>query len=98
MSSLQSIIINDIKEGILSKIQEKESIVASILENKFGVKYENTNDIKSLIKQKKLAILYSYEGEIIGIISNNRWLYTTDGKIIGKKGRRYKIEEIMAAK
>lgn len=98
MSSIQSIIIDELKEEVISKIQENESIVASILENRFGVKHENTNDVKALIKDKRLAILYSSEGEIIGITSNNRWLYTTDGKTIGKERQRYKIEEIRAAK
>ena len=76
----------------LSKKKNEELYVASIIEGRFKIDTEDIDKVKDLIKSKKLSIVYSHEGKILGVSSNNRWLYTLDGKVIGKEGRRYKIE------
>ena len=79
-------------QEVLSKRKNEELVVASIIERRFKIDTDNIEEVKALIKSKKLAIVYSHEGELLGISSNNRWLYTLDGKVVGKEGRRYKIE------
>lgn len=76
----------------LSKRKKEELDVAFIIKHRFKVDTDNIEEVKALIKSKKLSIVYSFEGDILGISSNNRWLYTLDGKVVGKEGRRYKIE------
>lgn len=79
-------------QEVLSIRKKKELDVASIIKHRFKIDTDNIEEVKALIKSKKLSIVYSFEGDILGIASNNRWLYTLDGKVVGKEGRRYKIE------
>lgn len=79
-------------QEVLSKRKKEELDVASIIKHRFKIDTDNIEEVKALIKSKKLSIVYSFEGDILGISSNNRWLYTLDGKVVGKEGRRYKIE------
>lgn len=72
------------------KIHDEENMIRYIMSNKFGVETDNVAEIKQIIEKKKLSLAYRHE-ELIGIIANNRWLYTTDGRIVGKCGHRFKI-------
>ena len=76
------------------RIKEKEKIVASILESRFGVNTTDLEATKELIRRKKLGVLYDRDYNVIGVIQNNRWLYTPSGQVIGKEGGRFKIEKI----
>lgn len=82
----------------LSKREKEELDVASIIKHRFKVDTDNIEEVKVLIKLKKLAIVYSYEGELLGVSSNNRWLYTVGGQIIGKVKGKFKIEDIRRVK
>lgn len=44
---------------------------------------------------KKLALAFDTYNEFIGIIVNNRWLYTKSGQVIGKQGTRWMFEKIV---
>lgn len=91
---LVSIIQESIGKDIERIIKEKEKIVASILERRFGVDTTDLEATKELIKRKKLGVLYDRDYNVIGVVQNNRWLYTPRGQVIGKEGRRYRIENI----
>ena len=81
-------------QEVLSKRKKEELAVASIIKHRFKIDTDNIEEVKALIKSKKLVIVYSYEGEMLGVSSKNRWLYTVNGQIIGKDKNRYKIEDI----
>ena len=72
---------------------EEESLVASVLKNKFGLDTSNSDAVIDLIKRKRLEKAY-IEGNLIGIICKNRWLYTINGLTIGKQGKRFMVERM----
>lgn len=86
--------VGHIQDEIIAKAKREESIISSIIEKKFGVDAKDHKSVKELIKVKKLAILRDCNNNVIGITANNRWLYSINGKVIGKSGRRYEIENI----
>ena len=87
-----------LKEGLnyeqfIKSKMEEESLVASVLKNKFGLNTSNPDAVIDLIKRKRLEKAY-IEGNLIGITCNNRWLYTINGLTIGKQGKRFMVENI----
>lgn len=52
------------------------------------------DEVKDIVKKKNLALAYDGEHSFIGITANNRWLYTIDGRVIGKRGKCFKLEEL----
>lgn len=98
MKSIQEIILEDTLELVKRRKQEEERKVAAILRSKFWIDVNDIESVKKIIYSKKLAVIYSYNGELLGISSNNRWLYTIDGETIGRKGNKFMIEKIKAAK
>ena len=90
-SSIQAILNSDISSKVSSLVKWREEVVLDIIEKKFGVNRNDKDAIIKIMKSKKLAIMYSHDGKLLGVCSNNRWLYTLDGRTIGKCGRRYKL-------
>lgn len=75
-------------------IKEREKLVSNLIEERFGVDCKDMEAVKRLIQSKRLSMVYDHNGSFIGISSNNRWLYTPNGQVIGKEGGRYRIENI----
>lgn len=74
-------------------IKEREKLVSNLIEERFGVDCKDMEAVKRLVQSKRLSLVYGHNGSFIGISTNNRWLYTLDGRIVGKKGKRYIISE-----
>ena len=81
------------ENDVYSYIKEREKFVSNLIEERFGVNCKDIEAVKRLTQSKRLRLVYDHNGSFIGISSNNRWLYTLDGRVIGKKGKRYIISE-----
>ena len=69
-----------------------ENAICLIISNKFGLR--NTEEIKDFAIKHNCALCFDTDQNFIGISVNNRWLYTPSGQTIGKKGKRWMIENI----
>lgn len=49
----------------------------------------DNEECKQIIQKKRLAICTNTDNDFFGIVANNRWLYTIDGYIVGKKGKNF---------
>ena len=76
------------KEKVEAQTKINEAVFEGIIKDRFGV--ETDEEIQRVIDQKKLSVAYKH-GFVFGVIANNRWLYTIDGKAIGKKGKHFNI-------
>lgn len=94
MDAVLKELVENIQDEIIAKAKREESIISSIIQKKFGIDIKDHKSVKELIKVKKLSLLRDCNYNLIGITTNNRWLYTINGEVIGKSGRRYKIENI----
>lgn len=74
--------------------EEEESIIASMVRDKFGVNPKDLDAVRELVKNKRLIIVRDNDFKILGISANCRWLYTPNGQTIGKDGKRWRIEDI----
>lgn len=77
-----------------SVIEDEENIIASIIQKKFGVNPKDLDAVRDLVRNKKLIIMRGHDFRIMGVLYNNRWLYTPNGQTIGKDGKRWRIEDI----
>lgn len=70
-----------------------EEWVRAFMLSKYGA--EKDEDVVELMRAKRIALAYSSDGMIFyGVTLNNRWLYAVDGKVVGKIGKRFKLEEV----
>lgn len=76
------------KDEVEAQTKINEAVVKGIIKDRFGV--ETDEEIQRVIDQKKLSAVHK-NGFVFGVIANNRWLYTIDGKAIGKKGKHFNI-------
>ena len=75
--------------------QKSEAAVSQLLKERFGIDTTNLEEVRNLVTRKRLELAWlsdSFPYGYIGVIVNNRWLYTFDGKVIGKKGKNFDIE------
>lgn len=84
----EPILIEQIKE----RNKRIEDAVVKIMRERFGC--QDSEDIKRFASAHRCSLLYYGNSEFVGVSVNNRWLYTTTGQIIGKKGKRWMIENI----
>lgn len=63
-----------------------------IMRERFGL--QTVEEVKEFAKRKQLALAWDQRRTFLGVILNNRWLYTTTGQVIGKQGKRWMIEKI----
>lgn len=79
-------------EQINERNKRIEEAVVRIMRERFGC--QDSEDIKRFASAHRCSLLYYENSEFVGLSVNNRWLYTTTGQIIGKKGKRWMIEKI----
>ena len=84
----KSILTEQIKE----RNKRIEDAVVRIMRERFGC--QDSEDIKHFASAHRCSLLYYGNYEFVGVSVNNRWLYTATGQIIGKKGKRWMIENI----
>ena len=77
-----------LNEHLKARYNEIEAAVYQIMQ-RFGL-YDKES-IQKLVTQKNCSLAYTEGFRFIGVVVNNRWLYTVNGLIIGKKGKRWKI-------
>ncbi len=65
--------------------------IEGILRERFGIDTDNLDAVLELVRQKKLSIVNDAQNNFIGLVANNRWIYTADGKIIGKTKHRFNL-------
>lgn len=85
---LERTIINDVERAAAAR----DAWLRNFMWERYRVLSDE--DMKKCIERKRLTICTNAHGEFVGIIANNRWLYTIDGKTIGKKGRRFLFEQL----
>lgn len=80
-------------DRIVTERRRKEAeAVARIMYKKFGT--TDLEELRAIIINRKVGLVYDKNNLIIGVSINHRWLYTLDGQIIGKKGKRWMLEKI----
>ena len=90
MADLSNNIIDYIDEHIKIRYNEIEAATYQIME-RFGL-YDKES-IQKFVAKKNCSLAFTEDFRFIGVVVNNRWLYTTNGLIVGKKGKRWKINE-----
>ena len=74
--------------------KEKEAdAVARIMYEKFGT--TDLEELRAIIINRKVGLVCDKNNSIIGVSINHRWLYTLNGQIIGKEGKRWMLEKII---
>lgn len=73
-----------------------------IVASRFGCSEFDWETIQGIIDKKKLKSKVIMCGEspeytlvYVGVVANNRWLYTIDGRTIGKKGEKWQWENLV---
>lgn len=69
-----------------------QKLVLDIMRERFGL--QTLEEVKEFAKGENLALAWDVNKEFIGVVRNNRWLYTTTGQVIGKQGKRWMLEKI----
>ena len=91
MNDIQTFINEMLDEHIKEHYKEIVSATYKIMQ-RFGL-YDDES-IRQFATKKKCSLAYTEDYHFIGVVVNNRWLYTTNGLIVGKKGKRWEIEKL----
>lgn len=83
---IQDWMYDQIQDLFLERQKVLEKYVLRIMEQRFGVTKDEPEKMQELIKKKNLALCFDKGGTFYGITANNRWLYTFDGRVVGKSG------------
>lgn len=83
--------LNDmIMEECLLQVSMRHAWIPYFLYEKYGAL--TLKECEDVMKTKRLALAYDTQNNLLGVIANNRWLYTADGKIIGKTKNRFNLD------
>ena len=82
---------DEIMRYIVARRRAAQDEVRRIMRERFGL--QTIEEIEKWLDEKKASLAWK-DQEFIGVILNNRWLYTTTGQVIGKQGKRWMIEKI----
>lgn len=85
-------LVDAIDHLVMQRIKAIENTVRVIMQHRFGIL--DIEGLRCFLSTHKCAYCFDKERNFIGISVNNRWLYTPYGQTIGKKGKRWKIEDI----
>lgn len=83
---------DEIMRHIEARWRAVQDEVLKIMRERFGL--QALEEVKEFAKGENLALAWDVNKEFIGVVRNNRWLYTTTGQVIGKQGKRWMIEKI----
>ena len=83
---------DEITRHIVARRRAAQDEVRRIMRERFGL--QTLEEVKEFAKGENLALAWDVNKEFIGVVRNNRWLYTTTGQVIGKQGKRWMIEKI----
>ena len=72
--------------------RKEAEAVARIMYKKFGT--TDLEELRAIIINRRVGLVYDNNNLLIGVSINRRWLYTLNGQIIGKKGKRWMFENI----
>lgn len=91
----------DWKEKVGDFKNKCDAYTIRIIASRFKCSEFDWETMQGIIDKKKLkskVIMYGdtpeYTLVYLGVVANNRWLYTPDGKTIGKKGKSFNLEEL----
>lgn len=90
MANLSKTMDEMLNEHIKARHNEIEATVYQIMQ-RFGL-YDKES-IQKFATKKNCYLAYTEDFRFIGVVVNNRWLYTVNGLIIGKKGKLWKINK-----